>query len=77
MDDNLLKFKEDVLVNLLVGLLDENEWLINIGVIIGMSADRKKLYVYSRIDRPVSTVVTGSIKITKTGKEIDSNEWPH
>ncbi len=55
---------------LLVGLLDERENFLGIGVLLGVDYKRRAMKVYTPVSKGVSTIVIGQVKLERNGKEI-------
>jgi polynucleotide 5'-hydroxyl-kinase GRC3/NOL9 len=55
---------------LLVGLHDDKEVFLGIGIIDGIDYRRRAIKVYTSVSEKVSTVRIGQVKLDKTGREI-------
>jgi polynucleotide 5'-hydroxyl-kinase GRC3/NOL9 len=55
---------------LLVGLHDDKEAFLGIGVLVGIDYRRRVMKVYTPVSQKVSTIRVGQIKLDKSGREI-------
>lgn len=55
---------------LLVGLHDDKEAFLGIGIIDGIDYRRRAIKVYTSVSEKVSTIRVGQVKLDKTGREI-------
>jgi len=55
---------------LLVGLQDEKENFLGIGILLGIDYKRRTMKVYTPVSKGVSTIIVGQVKLERDGKEI-------
>jgi len=55
---------------LLVGLQDEKESFLGIGILLGVDYKRRAMKVYTPVSKDVSTIIVGQVKLERNGKEI-------
>jgi polynucleotide 5'-hydroxyl-kinase GRC3/NOL9 len=57
-------------VNAILGMLDDNDWLLGIGVLLQIDLQGKALKVFSPITRGFSKVEVGAVKLNEHGTEL-------